>query len=114
MFGTFWKDSEVRTLRIPRILSISAAAFTLALAMITSASAAEAAPDAKAADPCGNHTHQVLDTQYRYWRNCITTSEKINIDKILWPDEKICVGAGSDTPLGPTNAVRGASRVGDC
>ncbi|WP_406151520.1 hypothetical protein [Streptomyces sp. NBC_01012] len=104
----------MKTPRIPRILGFGAVAFTLALTMITSANAAEATPATKATDPCGNHTHQVLDTQYRYWRNCITTSEKINIDKILWPDEKICVAAGSDTPLGPTNAVRGASRVGDC
>ncbi len=69
---------------------------------------------AAAADPCGNHTHPIGDVVWRYWRNCITTSEKIKIDTILWPDREVRVGAGSDTRLGPVDAVRGASRVGNC
>lgn len=104
----------MKSLRISRCLGVGAAALVLALGATSPTGATPALSALRAADPCGNHTHQVLDQQYRYWRNCITTSEKINIDKILWPDEKICVGAGSDTGLGLTTNVRGASRVGDC
>ncbi|MEU6955585.1 hypothetical protein [Streptomyces sp. NPDC045714] len=100
--------------RISRYLGVGAAAVVLALSVTSPTSATSPLSAPQAHDPCGNHTHQVLDTQDRYWRNCITTSEKINIDKIFWPDEKICVGAGSDTYLGGVTAVRGASRVGDC
>ncbi|MFJ6017531.1 hypothetical protein [Streptomyces sp. NPDC092952] len=101
-------------LYISRCPGIGAAALVLALSVTSPAGATRAHVAPRATDPCGNHVHQVLDQQYRYWRNCITTSEKINIDKILWPDEKICVKAGSDTALGLTTNVRGASRVGDC
>ncbi|MEE1766795.1 hypothetical protein PUR34_00760 [Streptomyces sp. JV185] len=104
----------MKPLHIARCLGISAAALVLALSVTSPAGATPMLSAPQATDPCGNHTHQILDQQYRYWRNCITTSEKINIDKIFWPDEKICVKAGSDTGLGWTTDVRGASRVGDC
>lgn len=111
----------MKAIRTSRSLGVSAAA--LALAMVVSAGVATAAPAAKveasaasatAADRCGNHTHYVLDQNYRYWRNCITKSEKIKIDFILWWDKEVCVSAGSDTMLGTPTQVRGASRIGDC
>lgn len=111
----------MKALRTSRSLGVSAAA--LALAMVVSAGVATAVPAAKAeasaasataADRCGNHTHYVLDQNYRYWRNCISKSEKIKIDFILWWDSEVCVSAGSDTMLGTPTQVRGASRIGDC
>ncbi|MGW7051170.1 hypothetical protein [Streptomyces sp. NPDC054887] len=111
----------MKALRTPRRLGVSAAA--LALAMVVSAGVATAAPapiaeatavPSAAADRCGNHTHYVLDQNYRFWRNCISKSEKIKIDFILWWDQEVCVSAGSDTMLGTPTQVRGASRVGDC
>ncbi|WP_138901090.1 hypothetical protein [Streptomyces albidochromogenes] len=111
----------MKALSSSRGLGVSAAA--LALAMVGSAGIATAAPAPKveataatvtAADRCGNHTHYVLDQNYRFWRNCISKSEKIKVDFILWWDSEICVAAGSDTMLGTPSQVRGASRIGDC
>ncbi|WP_405606884.1 hypothetical protein [Streptomyces sp. NBC_01508] len=120
MFHTIWKDSEMRALRISRGLGISAAALALAIAAPASATTAapavqaSVAPAAKVDHPCGNHSHSHLGTTWRYWKNCISTSEKIKIDNILWWDKEICVGAGSETELGRGQDTRGASRVGDC
>ncbi|MEV6424910.1 hypothetical protein [Streptomyces sp. NPDC051662] len=112
----------MKAFRTSRGLGLAAVTLALALAVPSGVTVAASAveggggvtPAAKENHPCGNHSHSHLGTTWRYWKNCISKSEKIKIDNILWWDKEICVGAGTETELGRGQDTRGASRVGDC
>lgn len=99
----------------PAIMTAAACLTFSVLAQAPASAAPSPAPATVSADhPCGNHLHSELGQANRYWKNCISKSETINIDRIFAWDQKICVKAGSDTYLGSATDTRGASRVGDC
>lgn len=113
------KGRKVKASRISQGLVIGLAALVLSLAVPASATATTPvvkayAPATVMADTCGNHNHYVAGKLWRYWGSCINVKEKIKVDTILAPDYTVCVDAGSDTALGSSTSVRGASRVGDC
>lgn len=36
------------------------------------------------------------NTHYRHCGNCISSGERTKVDKILWPDETVCVPGAAD------------------
>lgn len=108
------------------LLKAGAQVIVLGAAMLISVGAA-AAQDPSSARPCGQSTEQyrgpageLVETAY-FWRNCQNVGDYVNIDKVWYPDEQRCIGAGRTEHVGstsyggaPVGNVRGVSLIRSC
>lgn len=76
--------------------------------------------NAQAADinwPCGYHTDP--NSKLAFWKNCDPAhGDYINVDRILWADDQVCVPSGKRQQLGwamgRVQDIRGAQLLRDC
>lgn len=96
--------------------TLAATVAVVLLGGFLSAAPTEAATGALSS-PCGFYLTKPggLIGDYTHWHNCVDHPEIVSLDRLLWPDDEVCVNAHEDRYLGrqdgKVGSIRGAKVV---
>jgi hypothetical protein len=104
-----------------RIVTRTLALAGLVASTLLTGTGAQAAPASASGQqiewPCGYHTDPYA--KLAFWRNCDPVhGDYINVDRILWADDQLCIPSGKRVQLGwalgRIQDIRGAQLLRDC